>query len=200
MLNILIDLLPKCVEVSGKEFTIDSNFRASILFELMVQDNTLSDEEKIIQALEIYYGDNIPQDIPEAIDKILEFYRGGKEEIRATKGKGKSKNIQVYSYEHDSELIYSAFMRDYGIDLQDIKYLHWWKFKALFRGLSEDNEIVKAMRYRGIDLSTIKDKGERDHYRKLKEYYKLPVTKEEENRLEGLTEALLNGGDIKKYL
>ena len=39
---------------------------------------------------------------------------------------------------------------------QDIKYLHWWKFKAMFKSLKEDTEIVKIMRYRSMDLSKIK--------------------------------------------
>ena len=197
--NILIDIVPKKVEVIGKEYNIDSNFRASILFELMVQDNRLSNEEKVIQALQLYYGDNIPENIPEAINKILEFYRGGKEEPKATGG-ARGKNIKVYSYEYDSDLIYSAFMRDYKIDLQEVKYLHWWKFKALFRGLSKDNEIVKIMGYRGLDLNTIKGKEEREYYKKLKEIYKLPLDRGDEERLDGLTEALLNGGDIKEFL
>ena len=197
--NILIDIVPKKVEVTGEESDIDSNFRASILFELMIQDNELSNEEKIVQALKLYYGDNIPENIPEAIDKILEFYRGGKEEPRAIGG-AKGKNTRVYSYDHDSDLIYSAFMRDYKIDLQEVKYLHWWKFKALFRGLSKDNEIVKIMGYRGVDLNTIKNKEEREHYKKLKEIYKLPLDKRDEERLDSLTEALLNGGDIKEFL
>ncbi|WP_242840658.1 Gp15 family bacteriophage protein [Clostridium hydrogeniformans] len=42
----------------------------------------------------------------------------------------------------------------YGADLQNVEYLHWWKFKAL----KEDNEIFKIMGYRYMDLGKIKDK------------------------------------------
>ena len=33
----------------------------------------------------------------------------------------------------------------YHIDLQDIEYLHWWKFKALLRTLSSDLEFSKII-------------------------------------------------------
>ncbi|WP_165442998.1 Gp15 family bacteriophage protein [Senegalia massiliensis] len=68
------------------------------------------------------------------------------EEQKARIEKLKADNI--YSFEHDDEYIYSAFLDQYGIDLKDIKHLHWWKFKSPFKGLKEDNLICKIMRYR----------------------------------------------------
>lgn len=200
-MNILIDLVPTTIEVLGEEYKINSDFRTSILFELLIQDKELTDEEKITQALILYYEDNIPKDINKAIEGLLWFYRGGKEEAKATgKGKGKGNNKQIYSYEYDAELIYSAFMSQYGIDLQDIKYLHWFKFKALFKGLKEDNEICKAMKYRSMDLNTIKDKEERKYYKKMKELYKIPISEDEQAKLDEITEALLKGEDVNKLL
>ena len=60
--------------------------------------------------------------------------------------------------------------------------LHWWKFKALFQGLKEDNKIVQIMGYRGMDLSKIKDKEERKHYKRLKKLYALPDMRTEEQK------------------
>lgn len=70
--------------------------------------------------------------------------------------------------------IYSAFIETYQMDLQEIDYLHWWKFKAMFNSLNKDTKIVEIMGYRAIDLSKIKDKEEKARYRKLKKIYKLP--------------------------
>ena len=199
MANILIDIVPNTVEVLGKEYKINSDFRTSILFELMMNDGSLSDRDKIAQALILYYEDDIPTDIPEAIEQILYFYRGGKSAPKGT-GVGKGKSVQVYDYEYDSELIYSAFMTQYGIDLQDIDFLHWWKFKALFRGLKEDNEIVKIMNFRGVDLNQIKDKEQKKYYKNMKELYKIPINNDEQEKLDKITEALLNGQDVSKIL
>lgn len=199
-MNILIDILPTTVNIEGEDYKINSDFRTSILFELLMQDNSINEEEKIIQALELYYP-KLPKDINKAIEGILWFYRCGKDEVE-NKNKGTGKSTQVYSYDYDDDYIYSAFLDQYGVDLQDIEYLHWWKFKAMFKALKEDNEIVKIMGYRAMDLSKIKDKEEKVYYTKMKELYKIPsnISKGEKEKLSEIEEILLNGGDLSKVL
>lgn len=201
-MNLLIDLVPDKVSIEDIEYEINSNFRTSILFELLMQDNTISEEDKIIQALELYYP-KLPKDINKAIEGILWFYRCGKDEIEyKTKNKGTGKSTNVYSYNYDDDYIYSAFLDQYGIDLQDVKYLHWWKFKAMFKALKEDNEIVKIMGYRAMDVNKIKDKEQRAYYKKMQELYKIPsnISKDEKEKLSEIEEILLNGGDVSKLL
>jgi len=199
-MNILIDLLPKEVTIDNKEYKINSDFRTSILFELLMQDSSIREEDKVLMALQLYYP-TIPQNINLAIEKMLWFYRCGKDISKKGNGKGKSVT-QIYSFEYDDDYIYAAFMDQYGIDLQDIDYLHWWKFKAMFKGLKEDNEIVKIMGYRSIDISKIKDKEQKAYYKKMKDLYKIPtqISKDEEEKLKEIEKALLNGGDLSKLL
>jgi hypothetical protein len=198
-MNMLIDILPNEVNVEGENYEINSDFRTSILFELLMQDIELSEENKIIEALELYYP--ILPKINEAVEKILWFYRCGKDEIE-TKNKGTGKSTQVYSYNYDDDYIYSAFLDQYRVDLQDIEYLHWWKFKAMFKSLKEDNEIVKIMGYRAMDLGKIKDKEQKVHYKNMKELYKISsnISKDEKEKLSEIEEILLNGGDLSKVL
>ncbi|MCC3870288.1 bacteriophage Gp15 family protein [Terrisporobacter mayombei] len=198
-MNILVDLLPKKVTIDNKEYKINSDFRTSILFELLMQDGSIGEKDKILMALELYYS-NIPENINEAIEQMLWFYRCGKD-ITKSKGNGKGKSItQIYSFEYDDDYIYAAFMDQYGIDLQDIEDLHWWKFKALFKSLKEDNEIVKIMSYRSTDLSKIKDKEQKANYKYMKELYKIPIPQDEQEKLDEITNALLSGGDVSKVL
>lgn len=197
-MNLLIDLVPTTVKIEDKDYEINSDFRTSILFELLMQDNELGEENKIIQALELYYP-TLPKNINEAIEQMLWFYRCGKD-IAPGKGTGKGKSEQIYSYEYDDDYIYSAFLDQYAVDLQDIEYLHWWKFKAMFKALKEDNEIVKIMGYRAMDLSKIKDKEQKAYYKKMKELYKIPINKNEKDKLEEINNILLNGGDVGNLL
>ena len=81
-MNILIDLLPTKVEIDSKEYEINSNFRTSLLFSLLMEDDDVGEEQKIIQALNLYYP-TIPADINKAIEKIIWFYKCGKEVTRA---------------------------------------------------------------------------------------------------------------------
>ena len=206
-MNILIDLLPIKVEIEGIEYDINSDFRTSMLFELMMSDNELDDMQKIEQALILYYpAYHIMLDNPDgfninlAMDQLLWFYRCGKD-MAASIGNGKGKSNQIYDFNFDDDYIYSAFLDQYSIDLQDVD-LHWWKFKAMFKSLKEDNEIVKIMGYRSIDLNKIKDKEQKIQYKKMKELYKIKgqVSKNETEKLDMIQEALLNGGDLSKLL
>lgn len=202
-MNLLIDLVPTTVDVGNKEYKINSDFRYGILFQLLMQDNELSDKDKYIKSIELYYPEVPPKEHrDEAIEKIMWFYRCGKD-ISKSKGNGKGKSVtQIYSFEYDDDYIYAAFMDQYGIDLQDIDYLHWWKFKAMFKGLKEDNEIVKIMGYRAMDLSKIKDKEQKAYYKKMKDLYKIPtqISKDEEEKLKEIEKVLQNGGDLSELL
>ena len=87
-MNILIDLVPESVEIDTTEYKIRTDFRVSILFEMMMQDEELSNEEKLLKALELYYP-IIPDNVEEAIEKIKWFYRCGKDKVKSnTNNKG----------------------------------------------------------------------------------------------------------------
>ena len=177
MYNLLLDKLPQYTPSGLK---IRTDFRESIKFELLMQDNKINDKDKILLALNLYYYE-MPKDIGAGIEDMLWFYRTGKE-IKASQGKENENAKQIYSYEFDDELIYDAYKDQYNIDLNSVPYLHWWKFKAMFEGLKNDNKIVEIMGYRAIDLGKIKDKDEKTRYKKLKKLYALPDMRTQEQK------------------
>lgn len=180
--NILLDRLP---QYTSSGLRIRTDFRESIKFELLMQDKRLNEKDKIMQALNLYYYDlKEIKDIKQAINDLLWFYRCGKEieKQEDSSEESEQKTKQIYSYEFDDEYIYSAFMEQYKIDLNSIKYLHWWKFKALFKSLNENTQFVKIMGYRAINLSKIKDKDLKANYRKMQKTYALPDMRSEEEK------------------
>src|SRR5690606_2793773 len=112
-MNILIDLLPEHVEIDGKKYPINTDFRISILFELLMQDRSILDKEKVYMALDLYYP-QMPHDLVQAVDKMLWFYRCGKDDeddsVRNGSSTGSGRAGMIYSFEHDAEYIYSAFL------------------------------------------------------------------------------------------
>ncbi len=197
-MNLLIDILPNTVKIGGKEYEINSCFRTSILFELLMSDHSVSDEDKVIHALELYYP-ILPHDIKQAIEQMLWFYRGGTEVISSESRGSRTTKQPIYSYEHDADYIFSAFLDQYAIDLNEIEHLHWWKFKAMFKALKEDNEIVKIMSIRAMDTSKL-PKEQKEYYNKMKKLHQIPMPKKEQESQEALMQALLSGGDISKLL
>lgn len=198
--NLLIDRLPTTVSIGGEEYCINSDFRTSILFELLMQDETVTGKEKIVNAIQLYYPE-VPADLNEAVEMMLWFYACGK---RENPGKGDSKSRErskrIYSFEHDDDYIYSAFLSQYRMDLQDVKYLHWWKFRAMFNSLSDDNQFVKIMQYRSMTISADLPKDQKKFYERMKRLYALPVSKSEAEKNAAIEEALMNGGDLTGLL
>ena len=183
-MNLLIDKLPTDYE----GLKINTNFRSFILFELLMQDNEVSQKDKILLTLS-YFFDERPKDVKKAIEGVLWFYRCGEKEKHSKSG-GNGKQKQIYSFEHDAKYIYSAFLDQYGIDLNEIEYLHWFKFRALFEGLKSDNKICEIMGYRAIDLNKIKDKEEKKKYRKLQREFALPDNRSKEEKEQDFANSL----------
>lgn len=181
-MNILIDQLPESVFIENREYAVNTDFRICILFELLMQDNEVNDYDKLDIAIELFF-EEIPSDAESAVEFILWFYKCGKDEKQSKKQSGSSGNKKpsIYSFEYDDEYIYAAFLDQYGIDLNDDE-LHWWKFKALFKALKSDNEIVKIMGYRAMKIDPDMSKDQQKHYRDLKVMYTLPDNRTEEEK------------------
>lgn len=173
-MNMLIDLLPSKVEIEGNDYAINTDFRYGILFELLMQDDDLLDDEKMYNAINLYYP-SIPNNLSLAVEKMLWFYKCGKEsEIKeSSNSSNQEPKGEIYSFEYDDDYIYAAFLEQYGVDLQDDN-LHWWKFRALFKSLNENVMISKIMSYRSMRIDNNMSDSEKSYYRKMKEIYKLP--------------------------
>lgn len=180
-MNILIDLLPFEVEIEGKMYSINTDFRVAMMFESLMQDENILDSEKGYMALDLFY-EVIPPNIPLAVEKIQWFYKCGKDNIKSEGFSNSNKTKNIYSFEHDDDYIYSAFLTQYGIDLQDVEGLHWWKFKAMFKGLKEDNKISKIMSYRSIVIDNDMSEEDKKYYREMKKVYALPDLRSEEEK------------------
>lgn len=184
-----VNQLPKTVKIDGTEYPINTDFRAGIQFEQLMR----KEKPDWDVTLRLYYPERCPKNLEAALEQILWFYRCGKEEQT---GSGAGAKARAYDLEHDFSYIYAAFLEQYRIDLYDIEHLHWWKFKALFEGLTGECEICKIMEYRTMDLKGM-DKERKKFYQKMKRLYALPTrTKEEKVRDDKLSQILMNGGDI----
>lgn len=195
-MNILIDALPESVVVGGTEYRIETGFRTSILFELLIRDRRIPDHLKLSQMLKLYYP-RIPDDEEEAAEKILWFYNCGRQrgDARNRTAPGFRRGKALYSFEQDAFLIYAAFLSQYGIDLQDVRDMHWWRFAALFEGLSEDQRIKRVMRIRGMDISGLPAE-EAKRVRELKQLYALP----DEGTADGCVSLARRNTELKEYV
>lgn len=191
MSNMFLNALPETVEVDGKAFFIDTDFRTMMIFEKIIMENE-KPEVKLQNALELLYPDGYPRNLSAAIQEAIFIYKCGETSTQAKTSAKKNGNIElkpqlIYDYEYDAPYIYAAFVSQYGIDLVDIEYLHWWKFQALFKALESTTKIMEIMSYRAADVSKIKNKEEKARITKLKKLYAIPqhYTQEEKIAMAG---------------
>lgn len=194
-MNLLLNLAPQSVEIGGHSYEFDADFRNCIKFESLMFDPEIDEDSRGAFALDLFYP-QIPEDIPAAFQGIIQFYATGQKDEKRS-GSGSQKRI--YSFEYDADYIFAAFMADYGIDLNEIDFLHWWKFRALFAGLKPDNLICKIMEYRSADTKSMKGE-QKKFYEKMQRQYALPRPKAEQDKLNEISAALMNGGNVSEVL
>lgn len=197
-MNMLIDELPTMAVIDGVSYDFNSDFRISIMFEMLMMDTEVADADKLDYALHMFYGDSIPVNLDAAVDYIMWFYRCGKEENKALAARAASRK-RIYDYEYDDGYIYAAFLQQYGVDLQD-EQMHWWKFRAMFLSLKDDTEFVKIMGYRSIKITSSMSKSQKEFYENMKRIHALPSPKNEVDKTNAIADALMNGGDVSALL
>ncbi len=176
------------MHVHGVDVEIITDFRDYIRLLDMIKSNDLNGYEKQYCISQYFVEDDIAID-EEAIDALTAFVAmDGVYDEEASNdvitdddaeegdlADDTARGKRLFSYTIDYPYILSGFLRDYGIDLESVEYMHWWKFRALFEGLSDDTEIKQRIMYRGIDLSDIKNKEERKRISKIQRKIQLPA-------------------------
>lgn len=199
-MNILIDRLPESVSIDGREYPVNWGYRAFLLIEICLFDKRLNDEQKVLNCLNIFYNRDIPQNLSTAIEKLQCFYRCGERERKRSGGSSRTprKIIRCYDFEQDAPYIYSAFLTQYGIDLQETKNydLHWWKFSALFESLGEDLKLSKIMYYRTAKTSGL----DKERRRFLNEMKKLYALEDPEDNTDAKMKLARRNAQMKEYV
>lgn len=148
-MNPLIDKFPTKIKIEDEILEINSDFRNCLKIILAFEDNNLTIEEKYYIMLMRLYG-TIPTNTEEAIKKAILFL-DCKEE-RTSKDDDKPR---IYSFSKDAKYIYSAIeMSSPGMDLENVEYLHWWKFYYKFFDIKEGTTFSNI-----ISLRDKKNKG-----------------------------------------
>lgn len=170
---------PEYVEVNGKQYKIDTDFRTAIECQEIAMDNTIGDFERALAIIYKLFGEeaiNTPEHY-ESLLKLAKKYLSCGKEIAETNEKPDMDFIEDYSY------IKTSFISDYGIRLDDTK-MHWWEFIDLMNGLSNSElgnccVLNRIRNLRNFDVSKIKDLNERNKIIKAKKQVELKRNKKE---------------------
>lgn len=165
----LQDRLPGGVEVDGKFYKMDFDFRNVLnMIEVMDRDD-LMPEAKAYKAL------CFVQKRPKNVLKVYEAVK-----VLLFKAPRKKDAQKVTDFIQDAGLIRAAFRQAYGIDLYRDK-LHWIEFTELLNAIPEGNRYseVVGIRVRPMPEPTKWNQKEREWLMKAKADVKLEMTEKE---------------------
>ena len=140
-MNMLTDSLPSTVTVSGRQYRIHTGYRNWIRFELLMLDRTIPIQRKVVEILKLVYAEELPPTLGDAMDEAFLFYARPRNEKTGAEERKKSK--QVYSFAHDDEYIYAAFLAQYPVYPKGRKWR--WKTKR-FHVFGNYGIIEKALK------------------------------------------------------
>ena len=196
MLNILTNALPSAVNVDGISISINTSYR--IWIELWtVIDTPKAEAWKKGAVLLLKAYPNKPQSdgvIPyqyamehtdAAVEAAIDFLQRKQPDDPQkplTREQKRLSKLRLFDWRHDANRVISDFEREYAIDLTDPKTdMHWWRFMALFDGLSDSSQTMDAIRTRAVDLDDKRlNKQMKASYRERQKALMLPARTREE--------------------
>lgn len=168
-------MYPEYVEVEGKRYKINTDFRVAIECNRIAEDDSIGNLERAMAIIYTLFGDegiNTPDHYERLLELAQKYLVCGNELDNNVNDKPDMDFIEDYG------LIWASFMSDYnGLDLDKIE-MHWWKFMDLMNGLSNSElgnccVLNRIRNLRTFDVSEIKDKKERDKILKAKKQVEL---------------------------
>lgn len=177
---------PTAIDDNGVSVAVDADFRTVIRCIGVLGKSNITDHQKrtIIRAL--FFGGVFVS------DPAWLFFEFIKETSKAPDD-GK----RVMDFWQDQDAIYASFLQQYGLDLTEIEFLHWYKFRALLAGLGEDTPLGLRIRIRTLDTRKL-DVKDRAKIERLKRMYALdesPMDDEEKRLHEAVDKAMTEGRD-----
>lgn len=146
--------LPTSVEIDGREYEIRTDFRAALDICAALVDPELSDDERYIAALFIFYPEfpDMPQEhYAEAMKRCAWFIDGGENYGQRRSGP------RLMDWEQDFSQIVAPINRVMGQDIRGLDTLHWWTFLAAYYEIGDCTfaQIVRIrdLKARGKPLS-----------------------------------------------
>jgi len=168
--------LPNTITVEGKAYFLNTDYRYWLRFMRDVDESIRAKSDFDVSYL-------FESDMPHYIDVgiLLQWAKPPREIPRDI---GHGSDAIAFDFDIDADLIYSAFMQQYGIDLIDTD-MHWYKFIALMRGITDDTKLGKIIGYRTYEKSEKKYEEQMEELRRMWEIIP-PLSDEEQADIDEL--------------
>lgn len=174
--NILLDRLPD----NFKGWLIRTDYRIGIQISICLQDEDLTQEERITESVYLLFGNGIPP-VETALAGLMWFLSCGqpkRDDISP------SAAPQRFWFDFDHARICASIRKTYGIELHRMN-LHWFEFMSMLDCLDEDSSLSNAIQLRGTNTAKMKGK-QKQQVERAKKLLTPPVqySKEEQDAID----------------
>lgn len=170
MYNVLLDPLPE----KWNGYRIDPAFQNGIQIMQLIEDGEVSEREKVWLAASLLFLEP-PESMQEALEGIAWFMGGWNTDKPDEDGKN---GEPVMDWDMDQWRVYSAFKKQYGINLNHAQ-MHFWVFMGLLTTLDEC-AFTRVAEIRAKKLEGKMDPKEKAFYRRAKKKYAIGRPEEKE--------------------
>ena len=180
---------PSSTEIDGILYDINADFRNILRIFAILRDAKVPETKRAEKLIQWFFGENDAEKTGLTYDAAVQAFSDfiNRENIDENKQSSDiyddkneaEQSERQYDYDFDAEEIYAGFMSEYNIDLVEVGFLHWYKFKILLGNLSGESAFKKKIELRFMDLSIYKGQALADMTR-AKESVQLPVEYSEE--------------------
>ena len=151
---------PEFAEIDGVQYKINTDYRVALNCFDAIEDEHLNDVSRAFAIITLLFGykneetgeiEGVPDNTNEALRIADKYLKCGNENVSTS---NKKKDMD---FNYDMKYIKASFLSDYGIDLDEVEHMHYWKFCDLIGGLTEQSVLSKVRDLRNTDLNDYKD-------------------------------------------
>ncbi len=161
-MNVLTDRFPTKIRIDDVVYEINADFRNCLKIIMAFEDDDLAEMDKYEVLVRRLYK-TIPKNFKKAVEEGVRFLDCGEQK------KTVSSTKRVYKFSKDGRYIYSAIKQTHQIDLEEVEFLHWWKFVFLFSDVKPDCAFSNMVYLRNKKNEGKLTKEERKIYVKSRE-------------------------------
>lgn len=136
--------LPVTIKIRDNEFRIRNNGDYRVVLDCFsaLQDVELSEEERVISSLVIFYEDineyadintlfTTEEDLTQAINEMFNFFNCGQKNV------GAKQDYKLIDWNEDAQMICSAVNNISHTEIRAVEYCHWWTFMGYYTSIGE---------------------------------------------------------------
>lgn len=195
--------LPTTIKIGDRELKIRNNgdFRMVLDCFSALQDTELTEDERLISSLIIFYDDieeynditrlfSTEEELKEAISQMSLFFECGQKSI------GANVHHKVIDWEKDSQMIFSAINNVARTEVRVLDYVHWWTFMGYFMSIGDSTlSTVVSIRHK-IAKGKKLEKYEKEFKKDNPEYFTIDYRTTDAIDEEARIRALWEGGNL----